>query len=282
LVGPDGYVVTEAGFGCDIGGEKFFNIKCRASGITPQCVVLVATVRALKSHGGGPTVTPGTPLPVAYTNENLDLLKAGVCNMQHHVRSIAKFGLHAVVAVNRFSTDTDAEIEIVKAAALEAGAHAAVECNHWAIGGAGAIKLGEAVIAACASARAKSESSFKFLYPLEFSIPDKIRKIVTDIYGGSDVTFSPEAEQKIASYTKQGWGNLPVCMAKTHLSLSTDPTAKGVPTGFTVHVRDIRASVGAGFLYALCGDIMTVPGLPLRPRFFDIDLDKDGRIMGMF
>lgn len=287
LVGSEGYVVTEAGFGGDIGGEKYFDIKCRYSGITPQCDVLVATVRALKSHGGGPAVEPGKPLDAAYTKENTALLEAGVCNMQHHVKNILKFGVKPVVAINRFVTDTDAEIAIVKKAALEAGAVAAVECNHWAKGGAGAVELAEAVMAACAQARLEEEaagaSSFKFLYPLSLSIKDKIATIAKEIYGAADVAFSPEAEAKIAAYTSLGWDKLPICMAKTHLSLSTDPTAKGVPTGFTVTIRDIRASVGAGFLYPLCGAIMTVPGLPLRAGFYDVDIDTEtGRIIGMF
>jgi formyltetrahydrofolate synthetase len=283
LVGEEGYVVTEAGFGCDIGGEKYFNLKSRYSGITPQCCVLVATVRALKSHGGGPAVEPGKPLDAAYTKENCELLAKGVANMQHHVKNILKFGVVPVVAVNRFATDTDAEIEIVKKAALEAGALAAVECNHWAKGGAGAVELADAVVAACSKARSATESSFKFLYPLEMPIKDKISTIAREIYGAAGVSFSPEAEAKIEQYTALGWDKLPICMAKTHLSLSTDPTAKGVPTGFTVAIRDIRASIGAGFLYPLCGAIMTVPGLPLRAGFYDVDIDEEtGRIIGMF
>ena len=283
LVGAEGYVVTEAGFGADIGMEKFFDIKCRASGLVPQAAVLVATVRALKSHGGGPAVEPGKPLHAEYTRENLALLGAGVCNMQHHIRNTLKFGVAPVVAVNRFATDSDAEIAMVRAAALEAGAVAAVECNHWALGGAGAVDLARAVMDACAAARAPGAAPFRFLYPLELPIKAKIETIATQIYGAASVTYSEEAEKKIAAYAAAGYGNLPICMAKTHLSLSTDAKLKGVPTGFTVHVRDVRASVGAGFLYPLLGTIMTVPGLPTRPGFYDIDLEKGtGRIIGLF
>jgi formyltetrahydrofolate synthetase len=241
--------------------EKFFGIKCRYSGLTPQCAVLVSTVRALKSHGGGPTVVPGKPLDAAYTKENLELLKAGVGNMQHHIKNVLKYGVKPVVAINRFATDTDAEVAIVREAALAAGAFAAIEANHWALGGAGAVDLAQAVMTACAAARSEAESSFRFLYPLEMSIKEKIATIATKIYGAAGVTFSPEADEKIETYNTLGYDKLPICMAKTHLSLSTNPEAKGVPTGFTVHVRDIRASVGAGFVYPLCGNIMTVPGM---------------------
>lgn len=286
LVGPEGYVITEAGFGADIGMEKFFNIKCRYSGLVPQCAVLVATVRALKSHGGGPLVEPGKPLDAAYTQENIELLKAGVGNMQHHIRNVLKFGVQPVVAINRFATDSDAEVAIVKAAALEAGAVAAVEANHWAKGGAGATDLASAVIAACAASRAQAASAgnpFRFLYPLDIPIKSKIEAIAQNIYGAASVTFSEDAEKKIAAYTAAGYDRLPICMAKTHLSLSTDPTLKGVPTGFSVTVRDVRASVGAGFLYPLLGSIMTIPGLPIRPGYYDVDLDTEtGRIIGLF
>jgi formyltetrahydrofolate synthetase len=284
LVGPDGFVVTEAGFGADIGGEKFFDIKCRVSGVAPACAVLVATVRALKSHGGGPPVVPGAPLDAVYSREDLALLAAGVCNMQHHVRTIRKFGVAPVVAINRFASDTDAEIAAVRDAALAAGAAAAVECTHWARGGAGAADLAQAVIAACAAARAPAPGApaFRPLYALDVPIRDKIRTIVSEVYGGAGVTFDAAADAKIDAYTRLGWGALPICMAKTHLSLSADPALKGAPTGFTVNVRDIRASVGAGFLYPLCGAIMTVPGLPLRAGFYDVDLDDDGRIIGLF
>lgn len=280
LVGEDGYVVTEAGFGADIGMEKFFDIKCRYSGHRPKCAVLVATVRALKMHGGGPAVKPGAGLDPVYTSEDLDLLEKGCANMQHHIRNAIKFGVKPVVAVNRFVTDSDAELQLVVEKAMEAGAHAAVPSNHWEKGGEGAVALGEAVIEACSAA---DTEDFKFLYPLEMSIRDKISTIATEIYGADAATFSPEAEEQMERYTKQGFGDLPICMAKTPLSLTTDPNAKGVPTGFTVHVREMRCSVGAGFIYPILGDIMTVPGLPTRPGFYDVDLDLEtGNPIGLF
>lgn len=278
LVGEDGYVLTEAGFGADIGMEKFFNIKCRYSGLVPNCVVLVATIRALKMHGGGPKVVAGRPLDPAYTEENLELLEAGCSNLRVHVRNAVRFGVPVVVAVNRFKDDTDAEIEVVRRIAKEAGALDAVMTNHWAEGGAGAVALGEAIIAAC-----EQPSNFQFLYPLEFSIKEKIEAIVKQIYGADGVSYSPEAEEKIALYTKNGFDSLPMCMAKTHLSLSHDPNLKGAPTGFTVPIRDLRASVGAGFIYPLLGAMSTMPGLPTRPAYYDIDLDLEtGKVVGLF
>jgi formyltetrahydrofolate synthetase len=277
LVGPEGYVLTEAGFGADIGMEKFFNIKCRYSGLIPNAVVLVATVRALKMHGGGPKVVAGKVLDAAYTQENLALLEAGCSNLAVHVRNARRFGVPVVVAINRFHTDTDAEVELVRRKAIEAGAHDAVPSNHWADGGAGSVALGEAVMAAC-----NQPSSFDFLYPLEQSIKAKIETIVRDIYGGDGVEFSPKAEEQIAAYTRAGFDKLPICMAKTHLSISHDPELKGAPTGFTVPVREIRASVGAGFLYPLLGTMSTMPGLSARPAFFDIDIDPEtGKIVGL-
>eukprot|EP00640_Fibrocapsa_japonica_P000601 CAMPEP_0113953164 /NCGR_PEP_ID=MMETSP1339-20121228/90823_1 /TAXON_ID=94617 /ORGANISM="Fibrocapsa japonica" /LENGTH=638 /DNA_ID=CAMNT_0000961877 /DNA_START=26 /DNA_END=1942 /DNA_ORIENTATION=+ /assembly_acc=CAM_ASM_000762 len=281
LVGEDGYVITEAGFGADIGMEKFFNIKCRYSGLVPECAVIVATVRALKMHGGGPAVTAGTPLPQEYKEENLPLVEAGCCNLQHHIRNARKFGAKVVVAVNRITTDTDAEIEVVRQASLSAGAQAAVESQHWALGGAGARDLAQAVVDACEDTQESSE--FKFLYPLEESIKEKLETVCKEIYGADGVDYTEEAEKKIESYTAAGYSNLPICIAKTQYSLSCDATQKGVPTGFRVTVRDIRASVGAGFLYALAGDIMTIPGLPTRPGFYDVDIEpKTGRIVGLF
>jgi formyltetrahydrofolate synthetase len=277
LVGPDGYVLTEAGFGADIGMEKFFNIKCRASGLVPNCVVLVATIRALKMHGGGPKVVAGQPLDPAYTEENLDLLEKGLPNLVKMIQNARAFGIPVVVAVNRFSADTAAEIELVRRGAVEAGAEDAVMSNHWAEGGAGAVELGKAVIAAC-----KKPAHFRFLYPLDASIKQKIETIVREMYGGAGVEYSPEAEKKIKLYTDNGFDKLPICMAKTHLSLSHDPNLKGVPTGFIVPVRDIRASVGAGFLYPLLGAMSTMPGLPTRPGYYDVDLDPEtGRVVGL-
>jgi len=272
------YVVTESGFGADIGMEKFFDIKCRASGLIPQVVVMVATVRALKMHGGGPKVVAGKPLDYAYTMENLDLLRAGLPNLQHHIRNAKKYGVNVVVAVNSFKDDTQAEVELIRKAAIEAGAEDAVVCRHWMEGGKGAAKLAEAVVAA-----AEKPTNFKFLYPLEWSIKQKIEYICKEIYGADGVEYLPEAEEKIKLYNQLGFDKLPLCMAKTHLSLSHDPNLKGVPKGFTVPIRDVRASVGAGFLYPLLGTMRTMPGLPTRPVFYDVDLDLEtGRVVGLF
>lgn len=278
LVGPDGFVLTEAGFGADIGMEKFFDIKCRYSGLIPNVVVLVATVRALKMHGGGPKVVAGKPLDPAYTEENLDLLEKGCANLEVHIRNARRFGIPVVVAINHFKDDTPAEIDLIRHKAIAAGAEDAVVATHWADGGAGAVELGKAVIAA-----AEKPSNFRFLYPLEWSIKQKIETIAKEIYGAGSVTYSDEAERKIELYTRNGFDKLPICMAKTHLSLSTDPAIKGAPRGFEVHVRDIRASVGAGFLYPLLGEISTMPGLPLRPVFYDVDLNLEtGKVVGLF
>ncbi|MEJ2305910.1 MAG: formate--tetrahydrofolate ligase, partial [Anaerolineales bacterium] len=272
------YVVTESGFGADIGMEKFFNIKCRYSGLIPNVVVMVATVRALKMHGGGPKVVAGAPLDPAYTVENLDLLRAGLPNLQHHIKNALRFGIPVVVAVNSFKDDTQAEVELVRKAALEAGAEDSVVARHWMEGGEGAVDLGKAVVKA-----AEKPSDFKFLYPLDASIKEKIETICAEIYGADGVDYLPEAEAKINLYTKLGFANLPLCMAKTHLSLSHDPSLKGVPKGFRVPIRDIRASVGAGFLYPLLGEMRTMPGLPTRPVFYDVDIDLEtGRVVGLF
>jgi formyltetrahydrofolate synthetase len=278
LVGADGFVITESGFGADCGMEKFMNIKCRASGLVPSCVVVVATIRALKMHGGGPKVVAGKPLAPDYTDENLALLEKGLPNMVAHIKNARRFGVPVVVAVNRFAADTDAEIEMVRKAAVAAGAEDAVMADHWAEGGAGAVGLAKAVIAACAKPR-----DFRFLYPLEWDIKKKIEAIATEIYGADGVDYSPEAEAKIELYTRLGFDKLPICMAKTHLSLSHNPELKGVPKGFRIPVRDIRASVGAGFLYPLCGDMRTMPGLPTRPVYYDVDLDLEtGKVRGLF
>jgi methylenetetrahydrofolate dehydrogenase (NADP+)/methenyltetrahydrofolate cyclohydrolase/formyltetrahydrofolate synthetase len=271
------YVVTESGFGADCGMEKFFNIKCRASGLVPHCVVLVATVRALKMHGGGPRVIPGRPLPKEYKEENPELLEKGCANLRKHVENAKLFGVNVVVAVNRFTTDTDAELEFVRKAAMDAGADDAVPSNVWAEGGKGGAALAEAVVKAC-----EKPSEFKPLYEDSASIKDKINTIATKIYGAADVDYAPAAEAKIKLYTEEGFDKLPLCMAKTHLSLSHDPALKGAPSGFTLPIRDIRASVGAGFLYALCGEMRTMPGLPSRPAFMGVDLNDDGQVQGLF
>ncbi len=278
LVGKDGYVLTESGFGADIGMEKFFDIKCRYSGLVPDAVVLVATIRALKMHGGGPKVVAGRPLAREYTEENLALLEAGTVNMTAHIKNALRFGIPVVVAINRFTDDTDAEVELVRKAAIAAGAEDAVVSDHWTEGGAGSVELGKAVMAAC-----EKPSDFKFLYPLEDSIKEKIETITKEIYGADGVVYSEKAEEQIATYNRLGFDGLPICMAKTHLSLSHDPALKGAPTGFTVPIREIRASVGAGFLYPLVGQMSTMPGLPTRPSFYDVDLDLEtGQVVGLF
>lgn len=278
LVGKDGFVVTESGFGADIGMEKFFNIKCRYSGLVPNCVVLVATVRALKMHGGGPKVVAGKPLDAAYTDENLELLEKGCSNMVAHIENAVRYGIPVVVAVNEFATDTAAETALVRRIARKAGAQDAVVSSHWADGGKGSVRLARAVVKACAL-----PANFRFLYPLDITIKQKIETIARDMYGAAGVEYLPAAEEKIALYTRLGFDNLPICMAKTHLSLSHDPELKGRPTGFIVPVRDIRASIGAGFLFPLIGEMPTIPGLPTRPAFYDIDLDiENDRVIGLF
>lgn len=278
LVGPDGFVVTEAGFGCDIGCEKFMNIKCRYSGLTPNCVVLVATMRALKVHGGGPKVEAGSPLPKEYSQENLPLLEKGTANLVKQIENARFSGVPVVVAINRFKNDTQAEIDLVRRIAVENGAFDAVMADHWAQGGSGAAELAKAV------ERASNEKShFQFLYDLNLSIEDKIRIIAQKIYGADDVKLSEMAEKRVKLFTSQGFSNLPICMAKTHLSLSHDPTLKGCPKNFVLPIRDIRASIGAGFLYPLVGEMSTIPGLPTRPCFYDIDIDPvTEEIYGLF
>lgn len=272
------YVVTESGFGADVGMEKFFDIKCRRSGLVPSAVVLVATVRALKMHGGGPAVRAGKPLPQEYLEENLELLRQGLPNLVQHIENARKFGVNVVVAVNAFETDSDAETELVRKAAQAAGALDAVVARHWSEGGTGARALAEAVIVAC-----EVPSDFHFLYSLEDPIEKKIETICREIYRADGVDYTELAREKIAQFTRLGYGQLPLCMAKTHLSFSTDPSLKGAPRGFRVLVRDVQASVGAGFLYPLLGAMRTMPGLPTRPAFFDVDLDPvTGKVVGLF
>ncbi|EPB74897.1 formate--tetrahydrofolate ligase [Ancylostoma ceylanicum] len=280
LVGENGYVVTEAGFGADIGMEKFFNIKCRYSGLEPSAVVLVSTVRALKMHGGGPPVVPGNPLKHEYTEENLELLEKGCnSNLRKQIENCSMFGVPVVVCVNKFATDTDAELELVVNRALAHGARYAAVSTHWSKGGAGAIQLAHAVVRATTA----PGGNFKFLYPLNLSLEEKINIIARKIYGADGVEFSKEALEKLNCYTQQGFGDLPICMAKTQLSLSHDPTKKGAPTNFTLPIRDVSASIGAGFIFPLAGEITTMPGLSTRPCFFDITIDPDTEIIdGLF
>ncbi len=271
------YVVTESGFGADIGMEKFFDIKCRISGLKPDCVVLVGTIRALKMHGGGPKVTPGKPLPKEYLQENLELLEKGVCNLVRNIEIAKMYGVPVVVAINRFPDDTAAEVELARKAAEDSGAEAAVMSNHWAEGGKGAVDLAKAVVAAC-----EKPSNFRLLYPDDLSIKEKIETVCKKVYKAADVTYSDKAEKQIASYERANLSHLPMCMAKTHLSLSHDPLLKGVPEGFTVPVQEVRAAAGAGFLYPLLGTMRTMPGLPSKPAFMNVDLDEEDNVVGMF
>ena len=272
------YVITESGFGADIGMEKFMDIKCRYSGLVPNVVVLVSTVRALKMHGGGPRVVAGKPLAHEYTQENLELLSKGLPNMVQHIENALKYGVNVVVAVNSFADDTPAEVEMVREAAIKAGAMDAVVSRHWMEGGKGAVKLAEAVIKAC-----EKPTHFKFLYPLNVSVKEKIETIAREIYRADGVDYTPEAEAKIEQFTKLGFADLPLCMAKTHLSFTDKADQKGAPRGFRITISDVRASVGAGFLYPLLGTMRTMPGLPTRPVFYDVDLDlKTGKVLGLF
>ncbi|KAK1288923.1 hypothetical protein QJS10_CPB19g01634 [Acorus calamus] len=277
LVGPGGFVVTEAGFGADIGAEKFMNIKCRYSGLVPQCAVIVATIRALKMHGGGPQVVAGKPLDHAYLSENVALVEAGCVNLARHISNMKGYGVNVVVGVNMFSTDTKAELSAVKNAALAAGAFDAVVCTHHAHGGKGAVDLGIAVQRACEN----QTQPLKFLYPLDIGIKEKIEAIAKS-YGASGVEYSEQAEKQIEIYTKQGFSGLPICMAKTQYSFSHIASQKGAPSGFVLPIGDVRASIGAGFIYPLVGTMSTMPGLPTRPCFFEIDVDvATGQVMGL-
>jgi formyltetrahydrofolate synthetase len=260
--------------------EKFFNIKCRYSGLKPKCAVIVATIRALKMHGGGPPVIAGKPLPNEYVQENVELVTKGASNLVRHIENAKKFGVNVVVAINQFKDDTTAEIEEARKAALDAGAFDAVLSNHWALGGAGAADLAAAVKRACQD---NKEENFKFLYDLDLSIKEKIGIICKEIYRADGVDYTEAAEKQIAQYESAGFGKMPICIAKQQYSFSCDPAAKGAPTGFRIPVREVRSCVGAGFLYPICGDIMTVPGLPTRPGFHDVDINVEtGEVIGLF
>ncbi|HPP66818.1 MAG TPA: formate--tetrahydrofolate ligase [bacterium] len=271
------YVVTESGFGADCGFEKFANIKCRYSGLKPDCVVIVCSIRALKMHSGQFKVVPGRPIDKKLLEENLPAIKKGSENLIKHIKNVALFGIPAVVAINKFTADTENEIQLVKQIALESGAKAAEISNVWAEGGNGGLQLAEAVVKAC-----EEDYNFNFLYPLEKTIKEKIEIIATKIYGAEKVSYSPLAEERIKMFTKWGFNNLPICMAKTHLSLSHDPNLKGAPTGFTLPVEDVRLSAGAGFIYPLCGKMRTMPGLPTNPAGANVDIDDKGRVIGLF
>ncbi|KAF1972691.1 FTHFS-domain-containing protein [Bimuria novae-zelandiae CBS 107.79] len=273
-----GFVVTEAGFDFTMGGERFFNIKCRSSGLTPDTVVIVATVRALKVHGGGPEVKAGAQLPEVYRTENVEILRKGCVNLKKHIENAKSYGVPVVVCINRFSTDTQAEIDVIKEEALAAGAEDAIAANHWAEGGKGAVDLAKGIIAA-----SNAKSDFKLLYDLEGSVQERMDAIAQKMYGAKNVEFSELAQKKVDTYVKQGLGNLPICVAKTQYSLSHDPELKGAPTGFTVPIRDVRMAAGAGYLYALAADIQTIPGLPTAPGYLNVDVDVEtGEIDGLF
>ncbi|KAK7423125.1 tetrahydrofolate synthase [Neonectria punicea] len=273
-----GFVVTEAGFDFTMGGERFFNIKCRTSGLVPDVVVVVATVRALKVHGGGPPIAPGAPLNPIYKEENVDILRAGCVNLKKHIANAKSFGIPVVVAINKFSTDTDAEIAVVREEAIAAGAEDAILANHWAEGGKGAVDLAHGVIAASSKPK-----DMTLTYDLEGTVQNRIEAIGQKMYGAAKVEFSELAQKKVDTYTRQGYANLPICIAKTQYSLSHDPDLKGAPTGFTVPIRDVRMAAGAGYLYALAADIQTIPGLPTAPGYLNVDVDVEtGEIDGLF
>ena len=263
------YVVTEAGFGADLGAEKFFDIKCRQAGLKPAAAVVVATVRALKMHGGVAKMDLGT--------ENVAAVTAGLNNLLRHVENVQKFGLPVVVAINHFTSDTVAETEVIEAACQKLGV-AVHLCRHWAEGGKGALKLAEEVAKLCESGKAK----FNPLYPDVMPLVEKIRTVAREIYRAKDIDVSPTAAQKLKQFEADGFGALPVCMAKTQYSFSVDPNLRGAPEGHIVPVRDARLSAGAGFVVALCGEIMTMPGLPRDPAAHRIYVDEAGLIEGLF
>jgi formate--tetrahydrofolate ligase len=262
------YVVTEAGFGADLGAEKFIDIKCRKTGLAPDCVVLVATIRALKMHGG----VKKEDLKA----ENLKALEAGMANLQRHVENVHKFGLPALVSINRFSADSEAEVALVKAKCKALGVEALM-ADHWAMGGAGAADVAKAVVKLCDEGKA----NLKLLYPDDMPLFEKIRTIAKELYRADDATADKSVKDQLKTWEEMGFGKLPVCIAKTQYSFSTNPDAKGAPTGFSIPVREVRLSAGAEFVVAICGEIMTMPGLPKTPSADAIDV-KDGKIVGLF
>jgi len=278
LIGIRGgdYLITEAGFGADMGAERFFNIKCRISGLEPDAAVLVATVRALKAHSGRYEVRAGKPLPEEMLRENPDDVYAGAANLKKQIENIRLHGVSPVVAINAFPTDYASEHDAIREVAEGMGARVAV-CEHFSEGGAGAVELAEAVAEA-----AEEPSSFRFLYPDEAPLREKIETIATEVYGASGVEYDLTASRQLESFEKQGFGNLPICMAKTHLSISSDPSLHGAPTGWMLPVREARISAGAGFVYPICGDMRTMPGLSAEPAAHNIDIDEHGQVVGLF
>jgi formate--tetrahydrofolate ligase len=269
------YLITEAGFGADMGAERFFNIKCRTSGLVPDAAVLVATVRALKAHSGKYKIVAGKELPEDLLRENPDDVEAGAANLRKQIQNVKAHGVTPVVAINGFPTDHHSEHAAIRRVAEEMGARVAV-CTHFTDGGAGATDLAQAVVEAC-----DEPTGFHFLYPDEASLKEKIEAVATRIYGAERVEYSTIANRQLANYTDNGFGRLPVCIAKTHLSISGDPSLKGAPTGHTLSVREVRASVGAGFVYPICGEMRTMPGLGKAPAASIIDFDDDGQIVGL-
>ena len=270
-------VCTEAGFGADMGAEKFFDIKCRASGLAPDAAVVVATVRALKMHGGVGKIVAGKPLDPALLEENVAAVRAGAANLAKQIENVCLFGIPAVVAINAFPTDTAAEVDAIREVALAAGARDAVVATHFVDGGRGATALAEAVWAA-----SEEPSEFRLLYPDEMPLAEKIATIATRVYGADGVEFLPAARKSLTQYEDLGYGHLPICMAKTQYSLSHDAALKGRPTGFTVPIREVRLSAGAGFVTPICGEMRTMPGLPSRPGGEKIDIDANGEVVGLF
>jgi formate--tetrahydrofolate ligase len=277
LIGIRGaeFLITEAGFGADMGAERFFNIKCRTSGLTPDAAVVVATVRALKAHSGRHKVVAGKPIPEAMLAENPEEVRLGGSNLRKQIENIRLHGVTPVVAINAFPGDHPSEHRAIQDIAEEMGVRSAV-CTHFADGGRGATELAEAVAEA-----AEEPSEFTLLYPDSASLRDKIKIVATKVYGASDVDYSPAAARHLDSYERNGFGHLPVCIAKTHLSISSDPKLLGAPTGWRLPVREVRASVGAGFVYPICGEMRTMPGLGSSPAAFRVDLDDDGQIVGL-
>ena len=270
------YLITEAGFGADMGAERFFNIKCRASGLAPDAAVLVATVRALKVHSGRFEVKAGQPLPLEMLEESPDDVYAGAANLEKQIENIRLHGVSPVVAINAFPTDHDSEHDAIREVAEAMGARVAV-CEHFSEGGAGAVELAEAVAEA-----AEEPAEFRFLYPEEASLREKISAIATNVYGADGVEYAPAASRQLDSFEAGGFGNLPVCLAKTHLSISSDPALRGAPRGWKLPVREARVSAGAGFVYLICGDMRTMPGLSIAPAAHSIDIDENGEVVGLF
>jgi formate--tetrahydrofolate ligase len=272
------YEVTESGFGADIGFEKFWNLKCRFSGLKPHCAVVVATIRALKCHGGGPPVPPGKPMDPEYTKEHVDWVEAGCANLVHHIQNVRKAGINPVVCINAFHTDTDNEIKAVRRLAEAAGAKVALS-RHWEKGGEGALEFADAVIDAC-----EQESNFKFLYDLELPLGKRIERIAKEVYGADGVSYTPEAADKLKELEADpNTSTLGTCMVKTHLSLSHDPTIKGAPKGWTLPIRDILTYGGAGFVVPVAGTISLMPGTSVNPAYMKVDVDvESGKVKGLF